>query len=235
MASNMIKRFSTFNSNDLVFSTLKKNKNGGKAVYINAQGNKKTYIQLPFMKCPYGLSAYTDEATNKTTYSLDLSLDDSSPETAQVRSEFENLDNIIVDIVSKNSQDWLGKKYNVAVLKEALYKPIVRPSKKEEYAPTMKLKILTKQDGSFVPEAYNLKKDSVSLDSLEKGSMCMCIVDINQIWFIDNKFGVSIRLSQVLCKSSEKLPSFAFQGVETEEVDEDEEVEAEAEVSEVDQ
>jgi hypothetical protein len=41
----------------------------------------------------------------------------------------------------------------------------------------------------------------------------MCIVDFNQIWFIDNKFGVSVRLSQVLCEKSQKLPSFAFQGV----------------------
>ena len=33
-------------------------------------------------------------------------------------------------------------------------------------------------------------------------------------WFIDNKFGVSVRLSQVLCGESNKLPKFAFQGLE---------------------
>ena len=44
----------------------------------------------------------------------------------------------------------------------------------------------------------------------------MCIVEINQLWFIDNKFGVSVRLSQVLCGESTKLPSFAFQGLDDE-------------------
>ena len=53
------------------------------------------------------------------------------------------------------------------------------------------------------------------MDSIEKGQRCMCIVDFNQIWFIDNKFGVSVRLSQILCERSQKLPSFAFQGVDT--------------------
>jgi hypothetical protein len=41
----------------------------------------------------------------------------------------------------------------------------------------------------------------------------MCIVEFNQIWFIDNKFGVSVRLSQVLCGESTRLPKFAFQGL----------------------
>jgi len=41
----------------------------------------------------------------------------------------------------------------------------------------------------------------------------MCIVNIASIWFIDNKFGVSLRLSQVLLQASNKLPKFAFQGL----------------------
>jgi len=42
----------------------------------------------------------------------------------------------------------------------------------------------------------------------------LCIVNVTQIWFIDNKFGVSLRLSQALFQQSTKLPSFAFQGIE---------------------
>jgi len=34
----------------------------------------------------------------------------------------------------------------------------------------------------------------------------MAIVDLNQIWFIDNKFGVTIRLQQTLIEHSAKLP-----------------------------
>lgn len=208
-----IQKYSDFNASSISFSKLRKNKNGGKAVYLNSSDNKKIFIQLPFMRSPYGLSAYTDEATGRTSYSLDLSFDADNAESAEFCEKMKELDELVVNTVAKNSKEWLGKSFNVAVLKEALYKPIVRPGK-EQYPATMKLKILTKSDGAFVPEAYNMQREQVSLDSVEKGQKVLAIIDLNQIWFIDNKFGVTIRLQQVLLEQSAKLPSFAFQGLD---------------------
>jgi len=227
-----IQRSSDFSPASVQFSKLRKNKNGGKAVYLNAGDNKKLYIQFPFMRSPYGLSAFTDEGTGRTSYSLDLSFDPDNEEAMALHNKLKELDDIIVNTVAANSKEWLGKEFNVAVLKEALYKPMVRPGK-EQYPATIKLKILTKPDGTFVPEAYSIQKQPVTLDTIEKGQKCMAIVDLNQIWFIDNKFGVTIRLQQTLLEQSAKLPSFAFQGVDLpdeEEVD----VEDEDEIEEVD-
>lgn len=208
-----IQRSSEFSAESVQFSKLRKNKNGGKAIYLNSSDNKKLYIQFPFLRSPYGLSTFTDEATGRTSYSLDLSFDPDNQEAMELHETFKKLDDIIVNTVAQNSKEWLGKEFNVAVLKEALYKPIVRPGK-EQYPATIKLKVLTNGNGSFVPEAYSMQRKSVELDSIEKGRKCMAIVDINQIWFIDNKFGVTIRLQQVLVEDSAKLPSFAFQGVD---------------------
>ena len=221
-----IQRSSDFSPAAVQFSKLRKNKNGGKAVYLNAGDNKKLYIQFPFMRSPYGLSAFTDESTGRTSYSLDLSFDPDNEEAMALHNKLKELDDIIVNTVAANSKEWLGKEFNVEVLKQALYKPMVRPGK-EQYPATIKLKILTKPDGSFVPEAYSMQKQPVSLDTIEKGQKVCAIVDLNQIWFIDNKFGVTIRLQQTLIEQSAKLPSFAFQGIdlpdEEEEVDEIEE------------
>ena len=124
-------------------------------------------------------------------------------------------------MVAANSLEWLGKKYNEAVIKEALYKPLVRAGK-DDYASTMKLKVMTDmKTNEFQPEAYNINREKVPLDSIEKGQKVMCIVDLNQIWFIDNKFGISARLQQVLLEPSKKLPTFAFQGVDAVEDDEE--------------
>jgi hypothetical protein len=228
-----IQQSTEFSAASVQFSKLRKNKNGGKAVYLNAGDNKKLYIQFPFMRSPYGLSAFTDEGTGRTSYSLDLSFDSDNAEAMEVHDKLKELDDIIVNTVAANSKEWLGKEFNVAVLKEALYKPMVRPGK-EQYPSTIKLKILTKPDGTFVPEAYSMSKQPVSLDTVEKGQKCMAIVDLNQIWFIDNKFGVTIRLQQVLLEQSAKLPSFAFQGVNLPDEEVDVEVEEEEEVDEVD-
>jgi hypothetical protein len=214
-----------FTASSVNFSKLRKNKMGGKAVYLSSTGNSKLYLQFPFMRAPFGLSSYTDEATKKTSYSLDLSLDTNDPKCADVAQKLSDLDDYILKTVEANSEEWLGKKYGMAVMKEALYKPLVRPGK-GDYSSTIKLKILIDKSGGFIPEAYNLRKEKVELDAIEKGQKVMAIVDINQIWFIDNKFGVTVRLQQCLLEPSKKLPSFAFQCVDAEE-EEEEEVEYE--------
>ena len=200
-----IQQSSEFSPANVQFSKLRKNKNGGKAVYLNAGDNKKLYLQFPFMRSPYGMSAFTDESTGRTSYSLDLSFDPDNEEAMALHEKLKELDDIIVNTVAANSQEWLGKEFNVEVLKQALYKPMVRPGK-EQYPSTIKLKILTKPDGTFVPESYSMQKQAVPLDSIEKGNKAMAIVDLNQIWFIDNKFGVTIRLQQALFEQSAKLP-----------------------------
>ena len=225
-----IQRSSDFSPASVGFSKLRKNKNGGKTVYLNGGDNKKLYLQLPFMRSPYGLSAFTDEGTGRTTYSLDVSFDSDNADAMELHDKLKELDEIIVNTVAQNSKEWLGKEFNVAVLREALYKPMVRPNK-EPYPSTLKLKIATKPDGTFVPEAYNMQKEAVPLETIEKGQKAMAIVDLNQIWFIDNKFGVTIRLQQALFEQSVKLPSFAFQGVNLPE----DEVDVEVEDEEVDE
>jgi hypothetical protein len=216
--SNNIQVSQQFEPSTVTFSQLKKNKNGGKSVMLNRGNKKKLYLQLPFMRSPFGLSAFTDEATNKTSYSLDLSFDTDNEDAMQLSSKLLELDDIILKTVTENSKEWLGKSYDINVIREALYKPLVRQGK-EGYANTLRLKVQTNQSGDFIPEAYNLNQEPIQIDEIERGQKCMCIVEINQIWFIDNKFGVSVRLSQVLCGESTKLPSFAFQGLDKEQDD----------------
>lgn len=221
--SNNIQVSNQFEPSTVIFSALKKNKNGGKSVVLTRGDKKKLYLQLPFMRSPFGLSAFTDESTNKTSYSLDLSFDNDNEEAQELATKLRELDEIILNTVATNSKEWLGKKYDINVIREALYKPLVRQGK-EGYADTLKLKVQTNSTGEFVSEVYNSNREQISMDDIERGQKCMCIVEIGQVWFIDNKFGVSVRLSQVLCGESNKLPKFAFQGLENNDDDYVEEI-----------
>jgi len=221
--SNNIQVSNQFEPSTVIFSALKKNKNGGKSVVLTRGDKKKLYLQLPFMRSPFGLSAFTDESTNKTSYSLDLSFDNDNEEAQELATKLRELDEIILNTVATNSKEWLGKKYDINVIREALYKPLVRQGK-EGYADTLKLKVKTNSAGEFVSEVYNSNREQISMDDIERGQKCMCIVEIGQVWFIDNKFGVSVRLSQVLCGESNKLPKFAFQGLENNDDDYVEEI-----------
>jgi hypothetical protein len=70
-----IKMSSEFDASTVNFSNFRKNKNGGKAVYLSGAGNQKLFIQFPYMRAPFGLSQLTDETTKKVSYSLDQTFD----------------------------------------------------------------------------------------------------------------------------------------------------------------
>ena len=237
MASFQLTQASTFNAPNVVFSALRINKmRGNKTVYLSGSGKNKLNIQLPWMRAPFGLSSYTDAATGRTSYSIDLSFDKDNDELMDIQRRFMEFDDLVVKTVAANSKEWLGKSFKETVLKEALYKPMIRPGK-DDYPSTMKLKVMVDQKtDAFIPKAYNMKKEPAPLTNLEKGMKVITIAEVASIWFIDNKFGVTIRLQQLLMEPPKKLPEFAFAGIDTGDAEEEVEYEEEeVEYEEVDE
>ena len=206
MSAHKIIRHTTFDAKNVTFSEMKKNKMGGKTVYLSNEKHKKIRLQLPKLRAPFGLSEFTDQASGRTSYSLDLSLDGSD----ELKTTLTQLDDLVIKTVAKNSTQWLGKKHSEAVVESALYKKIVRSPNDPKYSPTIKLKILTNSDQNFIPEAYNSKQEQVALKTIEKGQSVKAIADIVSIWIIDNKCGVTIRLEQASLAPTEKLKGYAF-------------------------
>ena len=196
--------FSTFNATDVKFSDIRKNAKGGKAVYLNSNAGQKLIFQLPALRAPFGLSDFKDDQGKVQSYSLPLSLD--KPE---VVAALQALDERALDFITENSNELLGKKMSREVIKEGIYKPLVRPSSKDGYAPTMNLKVLMK-DGVIATEAYSAARQSVPLTDLEKGQSVSAIIDINQIWRTPAGVGVTVRVHQVMFAPTNKLKPCAF-------------------------
>jgi Family of unknown function (DUF5871) len=194
-----------FSADLITFSDVRKNKLGGKTVYINTPSSAKILLQLPPLRAPFGLSIFTDSKTGQSSYSLPLSLDDPS-----VLEKFKAIDEKVFKYVSENSEAILGKKYSPELIREGLYKPIITPSK-GDYAPTLKLKVQVDRNGSFLPEAYDHMRNTIQFDALSTGDKVHSIVDLSQIWVIDNKCGVSMRVQQIMKVPSSNLKGFAFQ------------------------
>jgi hypothetical protein len=210
--------FNTFDPSALVFSDMKRNTSGGKTIYIRRGPNIPAIFELPVMRAPFGLSSYTDTKTNKTSYSVDLSVED--PELVKFIG---GLEEAVLKHIMDNATDFLGKVYSREVIESALFKSVLRHGKEPgKYAPTLKLKVLTGRDDSFVPKAYTADRSPVGLDELQKGQKVRTIVDVNQIWIVDNKFGMTIRLNQIMMYPSNSLPECAFGAdeVDDEEIEE---------------
>lgn len=225
-----IQQIQQFDASAVKFDKLRKNKMGGKTVYLNTSDGGKIYIELPYMRAPFGLSAFTDESSGRVSYSLDLSFD-ATEEGALCLEKMRMLDERIFNTVIENSAEWLGKKFNPDVARQAeFHKPIVRVPKKPEYPNTMKLKVPLDRNGDFLSVAYNNKKQTIPITDIEKGQRVKTIIEVSQMWFMGgNNFGVTMRLHQCLLEPSKKLPSFAFENVDV--VDEDDEDEDECDAS----
>jgi hypothetical protein len=138
------------------------------------------------------------------SYSLDVSLEDQ-----ETISQIRTIESLILDHVCKNSDELLGRKYSEDVIKQALFKSCIRESKDGKYAPTLKLKVLHR-DNVFSVSAYDAHKNPTEIDTLQKGQRVKTIIDFNQVWIIDNKFGLSVRLKQVMMMPTTELSGCAF-------------------------
>ncbi len=227
MASKMITHHTEFDASSITFSDVRKNQLGGKAVYMTS-GTGKVMVELPKMRAPFGLGEFVDQNSGRTTYSINLSLDNNEDLQKRLRL----LDDAIIKTVAKNSSAWLGKKHSEAVVRDALYSPIVKDPSDPKYAPTIKLKVQTDSNDKFVPKVFKAREPA-DLNELEKGQSMSTIVEISQVWIINNKCGVSMRLAQAKLHPTDKLTEYAFR--EDDEDDEDVEATDEIEVEEFDE
>ncbi len=218
--TSMITHHNALDASNIAFSELRKNTKGGKVVYLSGgKGKEKITVQFPKLRAPFGLSEFVDQNSGNSSYSLDLSLENKPELLDKLRA----IDDAVVKQVAANSKDWLGKKHTETVIRDVLYRPIVKMPNDDKYAPTIKLKILKDRDGTFVPECYNNKKQRVDLDTLEKGQSVTAIATMPQLWIIDGKFGVTMRLHMARFSPTNKLTGYSFLPD-----DDDDEVEAEA-------
>ena len=196
----VVENLITFNPSNFSFSAMKKNTKGGKSVYINVSGTTgRVFFRVPECRSPFGLSSYTDNTSGNTSYSLDISLDDSA-----LIDKIRTIEEAVLNHVVAHSEELLGRKYTPDVIKQALFKSCIKESKDGKYAPTLKLKVMTKS-GVFDVGAYNYDKSETTIDTLQKGQRVKTLIDIAQIWIIDNKFGMSIRLKQVMMSPTSDL------------------------------
>ncbi len=204
-SSPVVKNLNSFDASALTLSGVRKNTKGGKMVYVNvANESNKVFFELPVLRAPFGLSSYTDQSSGNVSYSLDVSLEDQ-----EVVAKIRDIEKIILDHVSNNSEEILGRKYSEDVIKQALFKSCIRESKDGKYAPTLKLKVMHR-DGVFSVKAFDASKCATEIDTLQKGQRVKTIIDFNQVWIIDNRFGLSVRLKQVMMMPTTELTGCAF-------------------------
>lgn len=194
------------------FSAVRKNPRGGKFINV-LLNNEPIRVQLPPLRAPFGISPPDD---NVKDYYLSLSM---TPEVEQKMCE---LDDSIVNHVAQNSIELLGKNVSTEVIRDLLLNPIAKsskdPEKSAKYAKTIKMKVSTGEGKNIAPFFIN-RDTQATVSDIKAGSTVATIIEIGQIWFINGKFGASVKLLQGKISPSSSLSDYAFADDEEIEID----------------
>lgn len=207
----MVQLTSDFQPKSLqIAPNVEKNKRGGKVVYISGADNGRVILQTPTMSLPFGITPY-DVNGEIQSYSVELSFRgiDSDPKLQDFLEKLRELDELLIDTATENSEAWFGKKQSREMVAE-FYRRLVN-DRNPEYPPFVKMKVGVGMNGEPSAQFYDEKRERVGIDYLTKGSSLKVICEISSIWFVNKTFGASFRISQAAVVSKpNRLQEYAF-------------------------
>ncbi len=215
-----------FPIDSISFGKHKPNQNSGYDIELTFGNLPKDFLlQTPRMKCPFGLSVSKHDP-NKRMIDLSFQGIESSDDIKRFHDVLTKIDEAILEYVCKNSKTFFKKEMSREFLSESCFKS-VRVSAKEQYADTIRCKILYRKPdpvketpGKFITTFWNTKREEQPETYLEKWDNVSCLLRPSGIWVANKSFGISWSAIQVQVKKQEKTTGFAFK--KTEESDDEE-------------
>ena len=221
MASSLITRAKDFDPSNVSYGSPSTNKHGGKSVPVLYDGNKLV-MQFQF-NFTWGGQSNTDETSGRTSYSLNLVLDDGSP----LRTALTSLQEGVLDAMVANSKAWFGKTIASREVVEALFYSIVRfPNIKGTTEPDFGRKpsvkaSLPEWEGVFKTELFDLTKNVLNGPSLKlseddflaaipSGSHLSGLLECKGIWYSAGRCGVTWKLVQARVKPPVRLEGYCM-------------------------
>lgn len=197
--------------NNLKYSQVKILPSGGKTVYIN-YGSGKLRIQTPVMYIPYGINEGGFEDKNakvevKSTdkkYDITLSFK-GHEENEKIRSflnKIKELEQKLIDDAYEYREPWFKDTDLDRKMIEKFFSPIIKVDKDKntgkvvgKYPPTIRFKLpYDNENDKFSFQSYNMNKELIDLSEIVtklKGGRCQLIVEVNALWLVGGKWGVS--------------------------------------------
>jgi hypothetical protein len=211
-----------FDIGAVTYGNPKTNNHGGKSIPILVNG-QKLVLQFPFT-FTWGAQTNVDEASGRTTYSLNLVLDEGSP----LRTALAALQEKVMEDSVANSRAWYGKSIASREVVDALFYPVVRFPKNKDTGepdtdrnPSVKAK-LAAWEGVVKTELYNMERElihdarSLVLDvdevlaSIPQASHLTGLLQCDGIWYAGGRCGVTWRLLQAKVKPPVRLEGYCL-------------------------
>ena len=185
----------------------------GRKISLSTKEGKPLQIQFPRMYMPFGISGFTPEV-GATKYNIDFSMKGYDEEDNYVKKFYNTLHDVeemVVQHVADNSEAIFGHVMGINELKPMFNSNIKEMADRE---PKFRVRVDTHYDGSgFKSQIYD--KDKISLtnppsNGLYARNSGVGIVEMNSVYFLNKKFGVTWKLNQLIVHEPQQLKGFQF-------------------------
>ena len=184
----------------------------GRKISLSTKDGKTVRVQIPRMYMHFGISGFMPEVGN-TKWNIDFSMKGYDEDGNYVKAFYEILqlaEKTIIQAVSNQSQNIFGKHMSVDELLPMFNSNIKHSPDRE---PKFRVKVDTTSEGVIKPGIFNNEKkhlkDLVS-DKLYARNSGVGIIEMNSVYILNRKFGVTWKLHQLVVHEPQQLKGFQF-------------------------
>lgn len=184
----------------------------GRKISLSTKDGKPMRIQTPRMYMPFGISGFTP-AVGATKWNIDFSMKGYDEDDNYVKLFYETLQKAeatIVEAIHKQSPVIFGKEMSVEELLPMFNSNIKLSNDRE---PKFRVRVDTTIDGELKPGIFDNEKNVIKTDVKDKlyaRNSGVAIVEMNSVYFLNKKFGVTWKLHQLVVHEPQQLKGFQF-------------------------
>ena len=187
-------------------------KHDGRKISLCTKEGRPLRIQFPRMYMPFGVSGFTPEV-GPTKWSLDFAMKGYDEDGNYVKKFYETMramEEKIIEAVSDQSEAIFKRKVSVEELKTMFFSNIKESPDRE---PKFRVKVDTGVDGMIKPHIYDEQRNPIRdecVNGLYSRNSGTAIVEINSVYFLNKKFGITYKLYQLVKYEPQALKGFQF-------------------------
>lgn len=183
-----------------------------KKIVLSTKEGKPLRITTPRMYMPFGISGFTPEV-GQTKYNIDFSMKGYDENDNYVKKFYDTLRAIedkIIENVANQSEIIFGKAMTKDELASSFNSNIKESADRE---PKFRVKVDTTIDGDIKASVCDPEKNVLN-DSAENGLYArntgLAIVELNSVYFLNRKFGITWKLYNLMVFEPQRLKGFQF-------------------------
>ena len=197
-------KFTEFNEPDFGDYTSRK--------IVLSKDGKPARFQIPRLYMPFGISGFTPDVGQKK-WNIDFSLKGWEDDDGYIQKFYRfliELDNSVINHVHQHCEEIFGSPMSRETIANMFNSNVKHTDGRE---PKLRVKVDLENDGMIKPKIFDANEVDITSQPEEKlhaRQTGAAIVEINSIYFMNRRFGITWKLHQLKVFEPQRLKGFQF-------------------------